>query len=215
MILLGLIPPYTEEDIKQAYRTRALAAHPDAGADAKDFLRLQNAYEQALEYVSFRSDRRHWIGKHMERYIAVEAVMEELAALGAAFDVQTADWLEKSFGEFAQIVDQVQTFRLWNSPHGDQALHTLVMNRRHLGTLKMIDLTGTRVSDATVLRLSAFEALRELRLGGTGVGNDVLQLVDWLPHLQKMDVSGTRIGAFARWRLTNKLKRKRETSPLL
>lgn len=39
---------YTPEDIKKAFRERALTAHPDAGGDADHFRQLQGAYEVLL-----------------------------------------------------------------------------------------------------------------------------------------------------------------------
>ena len=57
MAHLGLLPPYTSEDIEQAYRSLAAKAHPDRGGTAADFIALQSAYEHAKEYVEFRADK--------------------------------------------------------------------------------------------------------------------------------------------------------------
>lgn len=47
---LGLEPPCSSADIRQAYRRKARTAHPDQGGDQRAFIRLQNAYRRALAY---------------------------------------------------------------------------------------------------------------------------------------------------------------------
>lgn len=46
---LGLTAQASEVEIKQAYRQRALVAHPDRGGSAEAFRALHAAYESALE----------------------------------------------------------------------------------------------------------------------------------------------------------------------
>lgn len=46
---LDLQPPCTPEDIKQAFRKKARAVHPDKGGEQEDFIRLQAAYLRALK----------------------------------------------------------------------------------------------------------------------------------------------------------------------
>lgn len=52
---LGLSPGASEADIKRAFRTKALVAHPDRGGTAEAFVALKQAYEQALAAVAFGS----------------------------------------------------------------------------------------------------------------------------------------------------------------
>lgn len=47
--VLGLPPRSNAEDIKRAYRKRALEVHPDRGGDSAAFVALQSAYEAALK----------------------------------------------------------------------------------------------------------------------------------------------------------------------
>ncbi|MBF2053810.1 MAG: J domain-containing protein [Candidatus Sericytochromatia bacterium] len=47
---LGLEPPCSSAEIRQAYRRKARATHPDQGGDQRAFIRLQNAYRRALAY---------------------------------------------------------------------------------------------------------------------------------------------------------------------
>lgn len=46
---LGLEANATLTEIKRAYRSRALATHPDRGGTAEDFRKVQSAYESALK----------------------------------------------------------------------------------------------------------------------------------------------------------------------
>ena len=57
LVALGLIPPCTVEDVKQAFLAKVKTAHPDVGGDAAEFRKLQEAYERATEWAKFR-DRK-------------------------------------------------------------------------------------------------------------------------------------------------------------
>ncbi|NUP09126.1 MAG: J domain-containing protein [Polyangiaceae bacterium] len=46
--VLGVPSSATLDEIKRAYRKRALETHPDHGGEADVFRRVQRAYEQAL-----------------------------------------------------------------------------------------------------------------------------------------------------------------------
>ena len=46
--VLGLTATASLDEIKAAYRKRALETHPDRGGDAEDFRRVHGAYEKAL-----------------------------------------------------------------------------------------------------------------------------------------------------------------------
>ena len=78
-VTLGLLPPYTMDDVKRAYLDKVKDAHPDRGGDSATFERIQTAFEQAQAYLRFRSDRRKWIAARMEEYLA-EAALSSAAA---------------------------------------------------------------------------------------------------------------------------------------
>jgi hypothetical protein len=46
--LLGISPPYSDEEVKRAYKRKATKMHPDAGGSHDEFIRLQKAREVAL-----------------------------------------------------------------------------------------------------------------------------------------------------------------------
>lgn len=49
--VLGIIPPVDVPTIKTRYRNLSLVLHPDHGGDARRFIEIQSAYEQALQLV--------------------------------------------------------------------------------------------------------------------------------------------------------------------
>jgi hypothetical protein len=67
LTVLGLAPPVTEEDVKQAYLDKAKSAHPDRGGDVENFKRLQDAFEQATEYARFKAGRMQWLSSTSNR----------------------------------------------------------------------------------------------------------------------------------------------------
>lgn len=46
--LLGISPPYSDEEVKRAYKRKATKMHPDAGGSHDEFIRLQKARDVAL-----------------------------------------------------------------------------------------------------------------------------------------------------------------------
>ncbi len=56
--ILGLSPPFDPETARAAYRARSRAAHPDTGGSNAEFVRLRDAYEEALAYFGSRTDDR-------------------------------------------------------------------------------------------------------------------------------------------------------------
>ena len=113
------MPPYSIEDVKQAYRAKVKTAHPDVGGTAAEFTEIQAAYEQALEYVRFRASRMAWLSSHVEQYAAQQAFVGEIERQGGGAEIEGVDWLKQSFGaDFAQLVSRIVGLRC---PAGNSA----------------------------------------------------------------------------------------------
>jgi hypothetical protein len=52
ILALGLTMPCTADDVLAAYRRKVKQLHPDRGGDRRQFLRLQEHFEQAMAVVS-------------------------------------------------------------------------------------------------------------------------------------------------------------------
>src|SRR5262245_27874962 len=92
MVVLGLLPPYTEEDVHKAYREKAKTAHPDRGGDSVAFVRLQTAYEQGMEYARFHASRRKWLAARVEEYVRREVIVAEVEHRGGSVEYERIDW---------------------------------------------------------------------------------------------------------------------------
>jgi hypothetical protein len=56
--LLGLVVPFTVQDVKDAYRARAKVHHPDVGGDPVLFVALRRAYEAVLPLACEETNTR-------------------------------------------------------------------------------------------------------------------------------------------------------------
>jgi hypothetical protein len=206
MVTLGLLPPYTPEDIEKAYLGKLKAIRPDLGGDRQAFYDVQNAYMQAKEYVKFRGDRHGWIAKRMDEYLEVQEVIERLKRYGADIETETLDWLKKSFGDFAELSESVLAIRLNGAANGDEVIDYMVSRHPQLMELRRLDLAGSVVSDAAVRQLSVFRRLAELDLSRTPITWEALHIVAWLPELEMVRVDGTGLGWLTRRRLAAQLR---------
>src|SRR2546429_281975 len=122
MVKLGLMPPYMAEDVEKAYLARIKDIRPDLGGDPQPFYEVQIAYMQAKEYVKFRGDRRGWIAKRMEEYLGVQETIEGIKKFGGQVETNSLDWLQKSFGDFAELTESILSIRLNDSAHGEELI---------------------------------------------------------------------------------------------
>lgn len=212
-VTLGLLPPYTMDDVKRAYLDRVKLAHPDRGGERLDFERIQAAFEQAQEYLRFRTDRRQWIAARMEDYLAVGALVEELERIGAEVETTTLDWVRRSFGDFASMTETIVGIRLTNSPRAPEAIDAIVREHTNLQALKRLELGGSAVRDSHVWQLRVFRQLAHLDLSKTQITSRALAIVEWLPSITSLDVAGTSIGWWQRWRLRRTLRKRSEAVP--
>jgi hypothetical protein len=212
MVTLGLLPPYTADDVERAYLAKIKEIRPDLGGDREAFYDVQNAYMQAKEYVRFRGDRRGWIAKRMDEYLAVQEVIERLQQFGAQIETDSVDWLEKSFGDFAELSESVYGITLKGAANGDEVLEYIVSQRDKLLELRKLDLEGSTISDSTVRQLSVFRRLAELNLNHTPITWQALHIVEWLPELDTVHVEGTGLKWLTKRRLAALLRRNRKAA---
>lgn len=215
MVVLGVAPPYAAEDVKQAYFAKAKELHPDHGGNAHDFDVLQKAFEQAQVYLEFRSNSRGWIAKHMDGYLHSRQLMDQLEKLGAKVETQMIDWLQRSFGDFAELTDSITAIRLENSKHAEIMIDIMFANGSALELLTRLELPGCELADESALKLPAFQQLRHLDLSKTQITSAALELVDQLPALKSFDVTGSNVGWWARKKLASQMAQRLEEIPPL
>lgn len=201
MTTLGLLPPYTVEDVRQAYKLKARTAHPDAGGSAEQFKHLNDAYEHAVEYVEFRGSRRGWLAAHIERYVAEQTLIEEVEQLGGIVEVERLPWRQDSFGDFAQIAERIVGLRL-NGPQFSADIAARLLDRSHLGdSLRLCDLADSGIDDAALECLRSCAGLVRLDLRGTAVTAGGLEILQAFERLEELHIGKTRIRWWQRFRL--------------
>lgn len=205
--ILGLLPPVTEEDVKQAYLAKAMAAHPDRGGDPAAFIRLQKAYEDAKEFVKFKAGKLEWLAAKVEAYSQQQDVATATIERGGEIEMEEADWLRKSFGEdFGHVADKLVRVTL-HGPGADDAFAVLVGFRADsLKDLHTLDLAGGRITDTGLLQLKELKGLRRLDLRGTAVGKLGAEIPQWYEHLEYLGLPQGSVSMFARMAMPRRLK---------
>ena len=212
-VVLGLLPPYTIEDVKRAYMDKVKDAHPDRGGDREAFDKIQHAFEEGQEYLRFRSDRRKWIAARMDEYLAILALNERLHELGAEVDTVMLDWVRRSFGDFADLTESIVGIRMTNSTNAAELVETLVREQASLAGLKRLELPGCPVTDAIAWHLRPLKGLTKLDLSRTSITWRALSLVDFLPALVTFNVEGTAVGWWPRTKMQRALRKRRQAAP--
>ncbi len=205
LVTLGLIPPCTVEDVKQAYLVKVKTAHPDVGGDAAEFRKLQEAFERATEWAKFRASRLAWLSNWVEKYVEQDSVVEEIQRRGGKVKIEGVDWLRRSFGDdFSQVAEKVQGIELHGPAIDDKTIAWLSDHRTTLTSLKSLDLTRSAITDAGLQHVAAFPGLRELDLSETKITMSGLAMLERLPELEWLGLRGTSIGWLGRTRLKMK-----------
>jgi hypothetical protein len=144
----------------------------------------------------------------MNRYIALERAISRLKSLGASVSTSAPNWLAQSFGDFAQLAETAFRIRALDAPNGDEIIAAMVDDYAVLRELESVELTGSTVSDDSVLNLGVFQQLSWLNLSRTPIGSRALAIIDELPNLRTLTLDGTRVGWWRRRRANARLRRR-------
>jgi hypothetical protein len=201
MMLLGLLPPYTLEDVEKAHKARAREAHPDHGGSQHDFLRVQEAYASARDYVQFHDGRRQWLAAQVEPYLRQQEIVATILEHGGAAQIEQVDWMARSDGDFAVLAERLRTVALRGHQRADELAAYLGQHAKDLRYLQELDLSQSSITDAGLRGLEPLRSLRRLNLAETNISVAGLDLLSALPEIERVNIARTKIGAFTRWRL--------------
>ena len=204
--LLGLRPPLSLEDVRQAYHAKAMAMHPDRGGDPVAFVRLKAAFEEATDYVKFKASKLEWLAAKIDAYAEQQDVATAAIERGGEIEMEETDWLRKSFGEdFGHVADKLVTLRL-HGPGADDTFAILVGFRADsLKDLHTLDLAGGSITDEGLLQLKGLQGLRHLDLRGTRVGKLGAEAAQWFPQLEFLGLPSGSVGMLARLGMPRRL----------
>ena len=185
---LGLSLPVTKDDVKQAYRTRAMESHPDKGGDSAQFRALQEAFEEALVFAERNGKRLPWIGLQMPLYVAQREIVGLVDSWGGRTEVQHLEWLEETIGEdFTAIADRLVEIHLSGCDIGDDELLALAEHSEGLQYLEVLRVADTNVGDAAIMKLVAASNLRYLDVRGTPVSQSLRRKLATLPQMSRVE----------------------------
>ena len=207
LMILGLRPPLTLEDVKQAYMAKAMKAHPDRGGDPQEFIRLQKAFDDATEFVKFKASKLEWLASKIDAYAQQQEVATETIERGGSIEMEETDWLRRSFGEdFGHVADKLVAVRLPNGRADDVFAILLGFRADSLKDLAVLDLVGGTVSDEGLLQLKELKGLRRLDLRGTRVGKLAAEIPGWFEHLEFLGLPKGALGMFARMTMPRRVR---------
>ena len=205
--MLGLMPPVTEEDVKQAYFVKAKAMHPDRGGDPAQFILLKRAFEEATEYVRFKAGKLEWLAAKIEAYAQQQEVVTETIERGGEVEMEEADWLESAFGDdFGRVADKLVTVRLHGPAADDVFAILLGFRAASLKDLAVLDLAGGALTDEGLLQLKELKGLRSLDLRGTAVGKLATEAPQWFEQLEFLGLPKGAVGLFGRMAMPRRVR---------
>ena len=205
--ILGLLPPVTADDVKQAYLAKVRTAHPDRGGDAATFLRIQKAFEDANEYVKFKAGKLEWLASKIDAYAQQQEVVTATIERGGEVEMEEADWLEASFGEdFGRVADKLVMVRLHGPAADDTFAILLGFRAAALKDLAVLDLAGGSLTDDGLLQLKELKSLTSLDLRGTAVGKLAADAPQWFERLEFLGLPKGAVGMFGRLGIPRRVK---------
>lgn len=197
---LGLLPPYSVDDVKKAYRALAKSAHPDAGGDAERFASLHRDYEHALSLASFHESRRKWLGERVERYAERSQLIETVEQLGGTCVLQNPDACVQDFGpDYAAVLCELVSIHL-TGPAATDAVIERLLTSAAFSEVKLLDVSRSSVSDKGIALL-AESHLQGLDVRRTAITRRSAAAFARMRQLEWLHVGKTRIGLWTRWRL--------------
>jgi hypothetical protein len=207
LAMLGLRPPLTLEDVRQAYLAKAMAMHPDRGGDPAEFVKLQAAFEEANDFVKFKASKLEWLASKIEAYAQQQEVATETIERGGEIEMEETDWLRKSFGDdFGHVADKLVTVRLRNPAADDVFAILLGFRADSLKDLATLDLAGGSMTDEGLLQLKELKGLRHLDLRGTQVGKLGGEAAGWFERLEFLGLPKGSVGMLGRLAMPRRVK---------
>ena len=205
--ILGLLPPVTLEDVKQAYLAKARTMHPDRGGDPEQFVRLQKAFEDANEYVKFKAGKIEWLASKIDAYAQQQEVVTAAIERGGEARMEEADWLRKSFGDdFGHVADKLVEVRVRGAGADDLFAILLGFRAESLKDLAVLDLAGGPLTDEGLLQLKNLKNLRSLDLRGTAVGKLAAEIPQWFEQLEFLGLPKGAVGLLTRLGMPRRVK---------
>ncbi|MFG0335174.1 MAG: DnaJ domain-containing protein [Maioricimonas sp. JB049] len=203
MVALGLLPPYSESDVRKAYREKARRLHPDAGGDAEAFKALRAAYERALDHLVFHESRRTWLGNRVERYCQRQTLMAFIESYGGDFELhRPSSYHVVEYGiDFADMMREIVFIRLTGPEVTDQTLDLLQKMGQVTEEIQSLDLSDSCVTDHGMRHLARLDRLRFVDLRGTSLTRDGLRLLSEMKQIEWLHLQGTRVSLWDRWGL--------------
>jgi hypothetical protein len=207
LVMLGLLPPVTLEDVNQAYKAKAMQMHPDRGGDPKSFIALKQAFEDACEFVKFKAGKLEWLASKIDAYAQQQEVVTETIERGGEVEMEEVDWLTKSFGEdFGHVADKLVRVTLRNKRADDVFAILLGFRTESLKDLAVLDLAGGSLTDEGLMQFKGLKALRRLDLRGTQVGKLAAEVPGWFEQLEFLGLPKGAVGMFARLGMPRRVK---------
>ncbi len=202
MRALGLLPPYSIDDVKKVYRDKARRLHPDAGGDPEAFKLLHAAYRQALDYARFQDSRRDWLGNRVESYVIRERVIGQIQQAGGRCVLGSVDNYLEEFGrDFSEVLRELNAVELSGPQITDDTLDWINALGKVAPEIRTLAVTQAKITAAGLIRFAALGSLRALDLRGTPLSVDGLEVLASLPSLEWLHLGRTGIGYWSRRRL--------------
>jgi hypothetical protein len=207
LAVLGLRPPVTLEDVKQAYLAKAMTMHPDRGGDPAAFMRLQQAFEEANEFVRCKASKLEWLASRIEAYSQQQEVVTATIERGGDVRMEESDALTQSFGDdFGRVADKLVALRL-RGPAADDVFAILLGFRADsLQDLAELDLAGGQLTDEGLLQLKGLKNLRSLDLRGTAVGRLAAEVPGWFSRLDFLGLPPGAVGLLSRLTMPRRVR---------